>query len=299
MAGFFSKENKFYSSLDIHDNIMIVSSNEEVKYINRAGLEFFGFDSFSTFKKSYKHGIDTLFIEDDGCINRYSLGKKWLSVISDKKSKIKRNTIKVKLYSHIDQMPQYFHIRVSKLNWSEYLLSFCNINDIEIEKNNFIKQADYDLLTQIYNRVKFNKVFPLAIDKALLLNETFSLILFDIDHFKSINDTLGHGVGDKVLFELARTVNMNIRKTDIFARWGGEEFIIVARYATLSQTKKIAETLRKLIESHNFGDSLKVTCSFGVTEFKVSDSQRSIFQRVDEALYEAKDSGRNRVVIKS
>ena len=104
--GFFTKNSTFNSSLDIHENIMIVSSNEEVKYINKAGLRFFGFDSFSDFKKSHKYSIDTLFIEDEGCINRYSLGKKWLSVIYDGKSKIKGRTIKVKLYSHIDDMEQ-------------------------------------------------------------------------------------------------------------------------------------------------------------------------------------------------
>jgi diguanylate cyclase (GGDEF)-like protein len=294
--GFFTRNNTFNSSLDVHENIMIVSSNEEVKYINKAGLRFFGFDSFSDFKKSHKYSIDTLFIEDEGCINRYSLGKKWLSVIYDGKSKIKRRTIKVKLYSHIDNMEQYFYIKVSRLPKDEFLLSFCNINNIEIEKNNLRKQADYDLLTQIYSRVKFNEVFPRAIDKALGFNETFSLILFDIDHFKSINDTQGHDVGDKILFELARIVNMQIRKTDIFARWGGEEFIILLKSSNIKQANKIANELRQYIQSHNFPHSLKITCSFGVTEFKASDTQIGIFKRVDEALYEAKESGRNRVV---
>jgi diguanylate cyclase (GGDEF)-like protein len=295
--GFFSKNSAFDSSLDIHENIMIISSNEEVKYINRAGLKFFGFKSFSDFKNSHKYSIDTLFIEDEGCINRYSLGKKWLKVIVEN-PKIKRNRVKVKIYSHIDDMSQYFYIKVTKLKKNEYLLSFCNINDIEIEKDNLLKRADYDPLTKIYNRVKFNDVFPKAIDRALGFNETFSLILFDIDHFKRINDTLGHNIGDKVLFELARMVNMNIRKTDILARWGGEEFIILAKYATAKQAKNIAEELRIIISSYNFGDSLTITCSFGVTEFKSSDTQIGIFKRVDEALYEAKDSGRNRVVVR-
>jgi len=293
--GFFKKDKAFHSSLDIHDNIMIVSSNEEVKYVNKAGLKFFGFKSFSEFKNTHKHSIDTLFIEDEGCINRYSLGKKWLNVIVEN-SKIKRNRIKVKIHSHIDDMLQYFYIKVTKLKKNEYLLAFCNINDIEIEKDNLLKRADYDPLTKIYNRVKFNDVFPRAIDRAFGFNETFSLILFDIDHFKSINDTLGHNIGDKVLFELARMVNMNIRKTDILARWGGEEFIVLAKYATVSQAKKIAEELRACIASYNFGDSLKITCSFGVTQFKSSDTQIGIFKRVDDALYEAKENGRNRVI---
>ncbi len=295
--GFFIKNSTFNSSLDIHDNIMIVSSNEEIKYINRAGLKFFGFDSFLDFKTSHKHSIDALFIENDGCINRYSLGKKWLSVIVEN-PKIKRNRIKVKIYSHIDDMLQYFYIKVTKLKKNEYLLSFCNVNDIEIEKGNLLKRADYDPLTKIYNRVKFNDVFPTAIDRASGFDETFSLILFDIDHFKRINDTLGHNVGDKVLFELARMVNMNVRKTDILARWGGEEFIVLAKYATCTQAKKIAEELRLCIAGYNFGDALTITCSFGVTEFKPSDTQIGIFKRVDEALYEAKDSGRNRVVVR-
>ncbi len=295
--GLFNKDRAFNSSLDIHDNIMVVSSNEEVKYINRVGLKFFGFDSFSDFKDSHKHSIDAFFIEDDGCINRYSLGKKWLSVIVEN-PKIKKNRIKVKLYSHIDDMYQYFYITVTKIKRKDYLLSFCNINDIEIEKDNLLKRADYDPLTKIYNRVKFNDVFPTAIDRASGFNETFSLILFDIDHFKRINDTLGHNIGDKVLFELARMVNMNIRKTDILARWGGEEFIVLAKYATGKQARRIAEELRLCIASYNFGDSLRISCSFGVTEFKPSDTQIGIFKRVDEALYEAKEGGRNRVVLK-
>jgi diguanylate cyclase (GGDEF)-like protein len=216
----------------------------------------------------------------------------------EKNNYIKKGRIKVKLFSNIDKMPQYFYLKVVSLNSKEYLLSFCNIHDIELEKNNLRRQADYDLLTQIYSRVKFNEVFPQAIARALTYNETFSLILFDIDHFKSINDTMGHNVGDKVLFELARTVNMSIKKTDILARWGGEEFIVLLRLSTLTQAQKVASELRQHIESHNFANSLKVTCSFGVTQFKVSDTQLSIFQRVDTALYAAKDNGRNCVVTK-
>ena len=295
--GFFTKDNRFKYSLDMHENIMLVSSNEEIKYINKSGLEFFGFNSFSDFKKSHKHAIDKLFIEDDNCVNRYSLGKKWLSIINEGKSKlVRKKRIRVKIYSCINDMPQYFYIKVSKLQKDEFLLSFCNINDMMIEKKNLLERADYDPLTKIYNRVKFNEVFPQTIDRALGFNEIFSLILFDIDHFKNINDTFGHNVGDKVLFELARLVNMNIRKTDIFARWGGEEFIVLVKHSALKHSEKIANELRKYIQSHDFGDALKVTCSFGVTEFSANDNQIGIVKRVDDLLYEAKKAGRNRVV---
>ena len=276
--------------------MMMVSSNESMKYINKAGLKFLGFKSLDAFKSLHKHTINDLFIEEQGYADKYTFGKNWLTKISEKKSRDRK--IKIKLYSHIDNMEQYFYLRVTPLKKNEFLLSFCNIHEIELEKNNLRKQADYDLLTQIYSRVKFNEVFPIAIDRADQYNENFSLILFDIDHFKSINDTLGHPVGDKVLFELARSINMKINAKDIFARWGGEEFIILTKSHNVKEAYAIAESLRKHIQEHNFGDGLKVTCSFGVTEFKSSDTQISVFQRVDEALYLAKDQGRNRVVLK-
>ena len=167
------------------------------------------------------------------------------------------------------------------------------------EKEEIKSKADHDALTKIYNRVKFDAVFPMVVDKALLHDEPFTLILFDIDHFKSVNDTHGHNVGDKVLVELARLVNMSLReKNDIFARWGGEEFVVLSRFTTNKEAELIANQLRKDIESYHFEVVQKVTCSFGVTQFQANDSKNDIFQRVDEALYEAKDNGRNQVIVK-
>ncbi|MCH9740971.1 MAG: GGDEF domain-containing protein, partial [Epsilonproteobacteria bacterium] len=126
----------------------------------------------------------------------------------------------------------------------------------------------------------------------------FSIILFDIDYFKCINDTYGHNAGDKVLVELARLVNLGLRESDIFARWGGEEFVILSRYSTAHQAQLLASRLRKDIESYSFDIVKKMTCSFGVTQFKADDSKAQLFNRVDDALYEAKDNGRNQVVLK-
>jgi len=280
----------------MHENIMVVSSNDEVKYINKLGLKFFAVKRIDEFKTKYKQSINILFLEEEGYTNKYTFGKRWLTKISELKYKDRK--IKVKLYSHIDDMEQYFYIRVAQLKKDEFLLAFCDIHDIELEKNHLRKQADFDPLTQVYNRVKFNQVFPLAISRALSFDEPFSLILFDIDHFKIINDTQGHPIGDKVLFELARSVNMKITEQDIFARWGGEEFIILAKFLTVKQAATKAEQLRRYIQGHNFGDGLTVTCSFGVTQFESKDTQKSIFQRVDDALYLAKEKGRNCVVVK-
>ncbi|HIO96262.1 MAG TPA: GGDEF domain-containing protein [Campylobacterales bacterium] len=287
--------NNLNSFIQVNTNITILSSNNEIITINRAGLDFFGFKSLEKLKQEHR-SISDFFIEREGCINKYTHGKNWLTALS----KITNKSSKVKMHSEVDNMPQFFYIKVSKMKHKgEYLISFNNISELEREKEEIKSKADHDALTKIYNRVKFDAVFPMVVDKALLHDEPFTLILFDIDHFKSVNDTHGHNVGDKVLVELARLVNMSLReKNDIFARWGGEEFVVLSRFTTNEEAELIANQLRKDIESYHFEVVQKVTCSFGVTQFQANDSKNDIFQRVDEALYEAKDNGRNQVIVK-
>jgi diguanylate cyclase (GGDEF)-like protein len=119
--------------------------------------------------------------------------------------------------------------------------------------------------------------------------------MFDIDHFKGINDTFGHDAGDNVLKKLAEIVKKEIRDTDIFARWGGEEFIILLPNTQVNGGTEFAERLRKKIEDKNFKNPETVTVSLGVTAFKTDDTEDSFLKRVDDGLYLAKKNGRNRV----
>ncbi len=282
------------SFLDLANNIALVHDDKSTISINKIGLNFFGFESLERLNHEYST-ISGLFIEEDGCVDKYTYGKDWLKILTEKNQK----QIKVKLYSHIDEMEQYFHVQISNMKYqNQYLLIFNNITEIEQEKKEIRKLADYDALTKIYNRVKFNEIFPEVFYKANRYGEKFSVILFDIDHFKLINDNYGHNVGDKVLIELSRLVNMNLRETDIFARWGGEEFIIVAQFSTAEETIKLASRLQKEVENYTFDVVNEVRCSFGVTEFKTKDSQMTILERVDKALYYAKENGRNQVVLR-
>ena len=287
--------NNLNSFIEVNTNITILSSNNKIITINRAGLDFFGFKSLEKLNQEHR-SISDFFIEQEGCIHKYTHGKNWLNILSQSKNK----AIKVKMHGKVDKIPQFFYLKISQMKYKdEYLISFNNISELEREKEEIKSKADRDALTKIYNRVKFDSVFPMIVDKALLHNEPFTLILFDIDHFKSVNDTHGHNVGDKVLVELARLVNMSLReKNDIFARWGGEEFVVLSKFTTSKEAQLIANRLRKDIESYHFEVVQKVTCSFGVTQFKAKDSKNDIFQRVDEALYEAKDNGRNQVILK-
>ena len=166
------------------------------------------------------------------------------------------------------------------------------------EKQAIKKLAEYDPLTKIYNRVKINDVFIDVFYDATRYNNEFSVILLDIDFFKSINDTYGHNVGDKVLVELARLINMKLRENDTFARWGGEEFLIISEKTTVKTVQQLAARLRLEIERFSFDTVQHITCSFGVTQFKAGDTQQRLLERVDIALYEAKENGRNQVVVK-
>lgn len=155
-----------------------------------------------------------------------------------------------------------------------------------------------DKLTGLYNRFKIDKELSSQKDN-IDRNESYScgLILIDIDYFKSINDTLGHLVGDCILKDISKLLKNNLRKTDIIGRWGGEEFLIILPFTSKDIAKKVAENLRVLIEENNFSYKMdrKITISIGVTEFSKSKSVEDTLLLVDNLLYKAKKNGRNRV----
>lgn len=159
----------------------------------------------------------------------------------------------------------------------------------------FERQARIDYLTGIYNRLMFSELMEAELQRAKRYDSHLSLIMFDLDHFKLINDTHSHLVGDHVLKEIATVVGDNIRAHDVFARWGGEEFLVLAPKCDLEQAVVLAEKLRCLCAAYDFGNGLQVTASFGVTRLRPDDQADAFLARVDEALYVAKKNGRNRV----
>ena len=156
--------------------------------------------------------------------------------------------------------------------------------------------AVHDALTGIYNRHGVNEILNQKIEEFKRAKNKLSVIFFDIDFFKRVNDTYGHDRGDYVLENIAKLVSSEIRVSDIFARWGGEEFILFLPDTSLEEAVQVAEKLRKSIQEYAFSDIDTITCSFGVTELKKNDTKESFLKRVDNLLYEAKASGRNRVV---
>lgn len=155
-----------------------------------------------------------------------------------------------------------------------------------------------DKLTGLFNRMKLDEAFVSEIKLSNRYNSTFSIIMVDIDHFKEINDSFGHQVGDEVLIEVARILRLNTRETDIVGRWGGEEFVVICTQTDKKSVLKLAEKLRKIFQDHNFPIVQRKTASFGVTTFQGSDQANDLVARADEALYAAKNNGRNQVVVR-
>ena len=155
------------------------------------------------------------------------------------------------------------------------------------------RQATTDPLTGIFNRLKFDECLIKEMSRSRRHGIPLSLVMFDIDHFKNINDTSGHHVGDAVLQQLTAHVSKHVRQHDYFARWGGEEFMVLLTHNTLETAMRFAEHLRSEIENLQMRGTQKITCSFGVAQLEDADDVFSFTKRTDEALYRAKTAGRN------
>ncbi|WP_420135172.1 sensor domain-containing diguanylate cyclase [Rhodopseudomonas sp.] len=157
------------------------------------------------------------------------------------------------------------------------------------------QKASTDALTGVPNRFMFDERLQEEVARSERTNAPFSLVLLDVDRFKAINDAYGHPRGDQVLVQLARTVKANVRQTDLLARWGGEEFVLLLIDTELAGAAEVAEKLRVLIAHTPFEQVGTVTSSFGAAEFRPGDSPSGVLARADQALYRAKLHGRNRV----
>lgn len=155
--------------------------------------------------------------------------------------------------------------------------------------------AAVDSLTGIANRRALRNALEKVTQSQLVAARPLSLVMFDVDHFKSINDTFGHAVGDDVLVKLSREVNAYLRASDLLGRWGGEEFMILTLDQTGSTALQTAERLRTEVEKISFPHVGTVTVSIGVTSYIHGEELDGFIIRADDALYEAKKRGRNRV----
>ncbi|QYJ78296.1 diguanylate cyclase domain-containing protein [Shewanella acanthi] len=156
--------------------------------------------------------------------------------------------------------------------------------------------SNHDPLTKLYNRHYFNRQITEDL-RSETQDDSTCLIILDIDYFKQINDNLGHAMGDKILMELSHLLQQVVRETDVVARWGGEEFVILCRHTSLNAGTALCERITQVIAECHFSGEIKLTCSFGIAQLGDDEPMQSCFERADKALYQAKSLGRNRIYI--
>lgn len=170
-----------------------------------------------------------------------------------------------------------------------------NLQALEIEKSEYEKSSKEDPLTGCLNRAGFSSILMREQENLVKNDSPVSFVILDIDHFKDVNDTYGHNVGDEVLVNLCKLIQSKIRNTDALVRWGGEEFVILCSDTPIQNAQFLAEKLRMAIENAQLIKQQRVTCSFGIAEMVAGEDPKRLFERADKALYASKENGRNRV----
>lgn len=281
-----------YEISKFQDNLLVIlDNNRDIIFLNENFLNFFQIKNIEEFTKTHDT-LNSLFLnnEEDSLLNPNE--ENWIKNLQ-KVEKTKRIVLLEDINASVQKS---FLVSIQYVDTTSHtLMTFTEITSIAVERNKFEHRAFTDELTNIYNRAYFNEKLKEEIFIAKKSNKPLSFFIFDIDLFKNINDTHGHLIGDEILIALSQMVTLGTRSTDTFARWGGEEFIKLLPNTVLKNAISVAEKLRKGIENFTFVNGLKITCSFGVAQLSNNDSAENFIKKADDALYIAKNNGRNLV----
>jgi len=270
-----------------NDMIRITDSNGLITFVNDATVEKTGYLSHELIGKTprvFKSGHHTLpFYQDLWQV--ILSGKTYHGIFQNKK---KDGTI----YHEAETITPILDPSGSV---EYFIVTSKDISErIQLEQQLY-RQATTDMLTGLSNRQKFINALELELERFNRYGTKFAIVMIDIDHFKNVNDQYGHDMGDKVLTEVSQILLTHIRKNDILARWGGEEFILLSAEMDGEKTVAMAKKLKSAVENSTFGTIDHLTISLGATISKEKDTIQTIIKRADEALYRSKDNGRNQV----
>jgi len=291
------KQISFHQSvLDSQKNMILIHDDHGLLNANESFYSFFCVNNTEEFNNTYG-SLVSQFMEYENYFSLSDLNNTapWLSELSSKEN----TPYSILLLNHNTFQPETFVIDVNPIgDLDKFVITLTNITSIITQSKKYEIKATYDVLTNIYNRNKFNECIEEQYNLFSRYGGELSFAIFDIDFFKQVNDVHGHVVGDETLITFAQTIDSNIRNTDVFARWGGEEFTLLLPCTKIEDAIFVANNLRKIIEDLDFKTIGRKTCSIGVTQFKKGDTIDSVLVRADEALYKAKETGRNNVCFK-
>lgn len=290
------RDKRYYRQIiDSVSEIVYISNYQKIVDSNRHFFDFFDeFDSIEAFLKRYTCVCDR-FLPGKGYLQKQMDGEYWLDYVL----KRPHETHKAKIMRHGKEY--IFSFQVQSMQGQKERLYTILMNDItKMEKYREELQTltVTDELTKVGNRLACNQALSHEIGRAHRYATALSVVMFDLDHFKAVNDQFGHDVGDLVLRQTAKVIAEKLRETDSLCRFGGEEFIVVLPETTLECAKQTAERLRQaVIELGSDKVPTPISISLGVATLTQWDSEDTLLKRVDQALYQAKQNGRNRVEV--
>ncbi|EFL52474.1 diguanylate cyclase [Solidesulfovibrio fructosivorans JJ]] len=280
----------FQFTLDINPNFILTLDGGEVDYVNRTFLDFLGAADLPALKEGRHAGR---VLELDG--RRHEAADfDWAGRI-DARPDVTHQAVFSLLPAEPGQERTFLVSSAAFPELDRRILTFTDITPLAEERRQLITRATTDALTGIANRAGIDEALARERNRAARNAKPLCVIMFDIDHFKDVNDSLGHQAGDAVLAALTGLVSGLVRGHDILGRYGGEEFLVVAPETDMEQGRLLAERLRAAVEAHAFPAAGKVTCSFGLAMLDADESAHALVARADAALYRAKETGRNRV----
>ncbi|MGM0623068.1 MAG: diguanylate cyclase [Campylobacterota bacterium] len=295
-AIYLEKENKKQQIIIDHivkssSSIIVLTDFKHISFASNSFFQLHNLSSLHEFYTKYNSFFD-LFVQH----------KDYLFADNKEEFLSKYNNLEQneKIVSILDNknQPKAFTLHIDRIeieDKTQYLLTLSDVSKIQAQKKAYEHQAFFDALTGIANRAKFERTFHGELKRFQRYDNTFSVAIMDIDHFKDFNDNYGHLVGDEMLIAIANMISGHIREFDTFARWGGEEFILLMPQTQAQDAVKVCDNLRKKIHTIKHEIAGSITMSFGVSEVTKGDTLNSLFKRCDKALYQAKNSGRDKV----
>jgi diguanylate cyclase (GGDEF)-like protein/PAS domain S-box-containing protein len=266
----------------------IILFDERIIYINKTFEKLIGYTEKEILDKTF---IDLLDLSDQEIF--FTVLEK---LSSSRKTQIE-TSLKIQK-KNLDII--WIRINIKRIKQNEKFIFLAVISDIskDVKEINTLSQlAYYDKLTGIYNRRKLDELLLMEHKLTKRYGRPLSALFFDIDHFKNVNDTYGHDAGDMVLSNLATLISQEIRETDIFARWGGEEFIILLPETKNEEAIILAEEIMMSLSMYTFEQVGKITISIGISSIQGKERLPTFTKRLDDALYKAKKEGRNRFIL--
>lgn len=273
--------------LDSVPSPVIVTDGEHLVAANSSFLSYLHYENVTSFKRDHLCVCEYF---ETGDTDEYLMpmhnDQRWTEYMLEHPLQTHKAKITV------EGVTTVFEVRISVLKVNDerrYVVIFNDISTMQI-------QTMTDPLTMLANRLHFKMVYQHTVNIARRTEKPLGVIFFDIDHFKNVNDQYGHLQGDMILKQIASIVRQRTRKSDIIARWGGEEFVLLLPDTSLDEAINVAEMLRRAIDTEEFETVGNVTCSFGVAILEENEEGEALLKRADERLYEAKENGRNKVV---